>query len=659
MYVDHFQLQTRPFLHVPTSSICVMFHSMLEAMNRCCEGIDDNNGPVLVIGAAGCGKTTLLAQLDRQFRDQMKIINLSCATITSREELVQYLMFELQQSYEVTNIGQLRLQLIDHLKSAEHCPHGILLLVVEAHSLSYEVFEELRMISNLVCNDRHQVQLVIAGSRSLEEKLAHPQLDSLNQRIHTRCYLPRMTRDETMFFVLDQMRQCGTDGKKIFQPSALQKIHDLTDGVPRLVCQLADATLKITCAQNLTVVAARDVQIAWSDLQQLPMPENFDDAAQTGTAPVSAEGIIEFGDLSDEPPAAATTTSGQQEEFFVEPPLGDADVTDLTADDMRFSEIPVSHSMADELADAGITQAEMPVAEQSVAEQPVVEQPVAEQPVAEQPVIEQPVAEQPVAEQPVAEQPVVEQPVVELPLGVEPVVDDSDVQTADEPDLQSQFQSSTPSDHSQISGPVEIPDAAVEKQLDDLLKQVKSFQNPHPGNSNEAWPAKTVEADADHAPARDLSESQKLFGNQFIEEEPVIDALASPVNSQATNEESDEVPNARDSLQPLAQIPELESATAMPPVSNSIISTDASGSVIEHYGTIAQTDSDGGCDMPPQPAAADEIVVVSPPADAEPSSGVEESGDAHADSPNVGHVIRMDYRDLFEQLKNEPNAQSE
>ncbi len=619
MYVDHFQLQTRPFLHVPTSSICVMYHSMLEAMNRCCEGIDDNNGPVLVIGAAGCGKTTLLAQLDRQFRDQMRIINLSCATITSREELVQYLMFELQQSYEVTNIGQLRLQLIDHLKSAEHCPHGILLLVDEAHSLSYEVFEELRMISNLVCNDRHQVQLVIAGSRSLEEKLAHPQLDSLNQRIHTRCYLPRMTRDETMFFVLDQMRQCGTDGKKIFQPSALQKIHDLTDGVPRLVCQLADATLKITCAQNLTVVAARDVQIAWSDLQQLPMPENFDDAAQTGTAPVSSEGIIEFGDLSDEPPAAATTTSGQQEEFFVEPPLGDADVTDLTADDMRFSEIPVSHSMADELADAGITQAEMPV----------------------------------------AEQPVIEQPVVELPLGVEPVVDDSDVQTADEPDLQSQFQSSTPSDHSQISGPVEIPDAAVEKQLDDLLKQVQAFQNPHPGNSNEAWPAKTVEADADHAPARDLSESQKLFGNQFIEEEPVIDALASPVNSQSTNEESDEVPNARDSLQPLAQIPELESATAMPPVSNSIISTDASGSVIEHYGTIAQTDSDGGLDMPPQPAAADEIVVVSPPADAEPSSGVEESGDAHSDSPNVGHVIRMDYRDLFEQLKNEPNAQSE
>ncbi len=639
MYVDHFQLQTRPFLHVPTSSICVMYHSMLEAMNRCCEGIDDNNGPVLVIGAAGCGKTTLLAQLDRQFRDQMRIINLSCATITSREELVQYLMFELQQSYEVTNIGQLRLQLIDHLKSAEHCPHGILLLVDEAHSLSYEVFEELRMISNLVCNDRHQVQLVIAGSRSLEEKLAHPQLDSLNQRIHTRCYLPRMTRDETMFFVLDQMRQCGTDGKKIFQPSALQKIHDLTDGVPRLVCQLADATLKITCAQNLTVVAARDVQIAWSDLQQLPLPENAVDATQTGTAPVSAEGIIEFGDLSDEPPAAATTTSGQQEEFFVEPPLGDADVTDLTADDMRFSEIPVSHSMADELADAGITQAEMPVAEQPVAEQPVVEQPVAEQPVAEQPVIEQ--------------------PVVELPLGVEPVVDDSDVQTADEPDLQSQFQSSTPSDHSQISGPVEIPDAAVEKQLDDLLKQVKSFQNPHPGNSNEAWPAKTVEADADHAPARDLSESQKLFGNQFIEEEPVIDALASPVNSQSTNEESDEVPNARDSLQPLAQIPELESATAMPPVSNSIISTDASGSVIEHYGTIAQTDSDGGLDMPPQPAAADEIVVVSPPADAEPSSGVEESGDAHSDSPNVGHVIRMDYRDLFEQLKNEPNAQSE
>ena len=199
MYVEHFSLSKRPFSRVPSAECCVMYPGIKSCFERAGEGIDEGVGPIMIVGPSGTGKSMLLSLLENRFSGDMKVVTLNCAAIDSQQGLIQCLLFELGLPFESQNVGELRLKLIDHLKSQDQCATGLLLMVDEAHNLPIEVLEELRMITNIVCGSQHQIRLVIAGGRPLEEKLAHPKLDSFNQRLGVRCYLQNMTRTESMF----------------------------------------------------------------------------------------------------------------------------------------------------------------------------------------------------------------------------------------------------------------------------------------------------------------------------------------------------------------------------------------------------------------------------------------------------------------------------
>lgn len=305
MYVEHFNLTSRPFSRVPSAASCVMFPSIKACYERACDGIQEGMGPVLVVGPSGSGKTMLLSLLENRFARELTVVTLNCAAIDSQQGLIQCLLFELGLPFESQSVGELRLKLIDHLKHEESCANGLIVMVDEAHNLPIEVLEELRMITNIVCGSQYPIRLVLAGGRPLEEKLAYRQLDSFNQRIGVRCYLQNMTRTESMFYILAQVQKCGRDGREIFQPSALEKIFDITDGVPRLVSQLSDHALRSAAQQQLSEIDSKLVRNAWADLQQLPQ------TSEITNLHTPDESIIEFGSLNE---SGSTSDSCQSKE---------------------------------------------------------------------------------------------------------------------------------------------------------------------------------------------------------------------------------------------------------------------------------------------------------------------------------------------------------
>ena len=151
MYVEHFNLTSRPFSRVPSAASCVMFPSIKACYERACDGIQEGMGPVLVVGPSGSGKTMLLSLLENRFARELTVVTLNCAAIDSQQGLIQCLLFELGLPFESQSVGELRLKLIDHLKHEESCANGLIVMVDEAHNLPIEVLEELRMITNIVC----------------------------------------------------------------------------------------------------------------------------------------------------------------------------------------------------------------------------------------------------------------------------------------------------------------------------------------------------------------------------------------------------------------------------------------------------------------------------------------------------------------------------
>jgi hypothetical protein len=188
--------------------------------------------------------------------------------------------------------GELRLALVDFLMLGKDQKRGLILFVDEAHTLPLRLLDEIRMLTNLNRAGHPLVRVVLAGSCSLEERLASPKLDSFNSRISTRCYLEAFNRTETSEYLRAKIEMAGGDGEEIFSDGACQSVYRATEGVARLVNQLCDHALLVAFSAGRRRLEAEHIEEAWADLQQLPTPWN-------GDAQTEKPSVIEFGRLDD------------------------------------------------------------------------------------------------------------------------------------------------------------------------------------------------------------------------------------------------------------------------------------------------------------------------------------------------------------------------
>ncbi|HJQ80547.1 MAG TPA: AAA family ATPase [Lacipirellulaceae bacterium] len=272
--------------------------SIEDARRRVGRAIDRGDGPCLIVGGPGTGKSLLLQVLAAQYHEQFDVVLLACAPLRTRRALLQAILFELGLPHRITGEGDLRLSLLDHLLSAKESPSGLLLLVDEAQSLSPGLLDELRVMTNLVRGGAPRVRLVLAGSAALEESFAHVELESFSQRLSARCYLAPMTRKETSQYIRAQIAASDADPNELIAVEAAAAVFEATDGVPRLVNQLCDRALVMAEAQNLARIDRNLIQAAWSDLQQLPTP--WETPSSTSAAATSTQ-VVEFGQLRVEP----------------------------------------------------------------------------------------------------------------------------------------------------------------------------------------------------------------------------------------------------------------------------------------------------------------------------------------------------------------------
>src|SRR5690349_809245 len=238
MYESYFRLTQRPFVPAPSAENYIPTGSLETARQTLVRCIERGEGPAIIVGPAGTGKSLLCHVVAKHCRARYQVALLSGARLGTRRALLQNILFELKLPYRDMDEGELRLSLIDHLEPRSSGPEGLLLLVDEAHTLPLRLIEEVRLLTNVVRDGQSRVRLVLAGGMALEERLSSPKLESFHQRIAARCYLQPMGREETIFYVQEQIHRCGASADNLFTPDAQAAIHTATDGTPRLINQV-------------------------------------------------------------------------------------------------------------------------------------------------------------------------------------------------------------------------------------------------------------------------------------------------------------------------------------------------------------------------------------------------------------------------------------
>ena len=125
--------------------------------------------------------------------------------------------------------------------------HGVgqnnVLIIDEAQSLSAEVLEQLRLLTNLETNERKLLQIILIGQPELRDMLARPELEQLAQRVIARYHLDALTSRETAQYIHHRLNVAGLNGALPFDAASVQRIHVLSRGVPRRINLLCDRAL--------------------------------------------------------------------------------------------------------------------------------------------------------------------------------------------------------------------------------------------------------------------------------------------------------------------------------------------------------------------------------------------------------------------------------
>ena len=240
MYEDFFGLKERPFTLVPDPDYLFLGSQHKLARAYLEYGINARVGFVVLTGEVGTGKTTLIKSLLRE-KEATQRLGVLYQTSVEAEDLLDLLLKEFQIRGHFGGSRAARLGAFNQFLLSSHARgEHVVLVVDEAQNLGAKALEELRLLSNLQTDKEPLLQVILVGQPGLRERLKHPALRQLAQRVAIHYHLRPLDRDETKDYIRFRLARAGGSG--IFTTSALDKLYDYTQGVPRRIntwCDLA------------------------------------------------------------------------------------------------------------------------------------------------------------------------------------------------------------------------------------------------------------------------------------------------------------------------------------------------------------------------------------------------------------------------------------
>jgi general secretion pathway protein A len=240
MYEDFYGLKERAFTLVPDPSYLFLGSQHKLARAYLEYGIKERMGFVVLTGEVGTGKTTLIKSLLREKQASQRV-GVLYQTSVEAEDLLDLLLkeFEIRGHFGASRAARLG-AFNQFLLNAYARGERVVLLVDEAQNLGAKALEELRLLSNLQTEKEPLLQVILVGQPGLRERLRHPSLRQLAQRVAIHYHLRPLDEDETKEYIRFRLARAGGSG--IFTASALDKLYEYTQGVPRRInawCDLA------------------------------------------------------------------------------------------------------------------------------------------------------------------------------------------------------------------------------------------------------------------------------------------------------------------------------------------------------------------------------------------------------------------------------------
>ncbi len=269
MYTAFYGMKEKPFQISTDPRFLWLGEKHREALANLKYGLLDRNGFVVLTGDVGTGKTTLVNALIDALDESVLVAKINHPSLDTGQFLA-LIAKTLEPEIGSTDKSDLLIFFNRYLKRAYEDGKVVLLIIDEAHRLSVEVLEEIRLLSNIEYAGQKLLSIFFVGQDEIKPMLQTPECRALRQRITSLYDIDALLPEETRQYVDYRLKVSGTT-EPLFTTEALQIIHALSGGNPRVINTLCDRALltgyvkeqrvidtdiAIECGQELELITA-------------------------------------------------------------------------------------------------------------------------------------------------------------------------------------------------------------------------------------------------------------------------------------------------------------------------------------------------------------------------------------------------------------------
>ena len=269
MYQSFYGFKEMPFNITPDPRFLYLSPTHLEALQHLKYGVQEKKGFIVLVGEVGCGKTTLcrrfLNELDPGRYDTALILN---PRITETQ-MLKAILTELGETKLGRNPHDLVAQINRALLERIEKKRDIVVIIDEAQNLTFEVLEQIRLLSNLETDQQKLLQIVLMGQPELKEVLGRQELRQLRQRILVHYELHPLSGRDVAQYIHHRLSLAGGNGRPSFTKWAVRALHRGSKGIPRIVNNLCDKALLAAFIRESDEVTYWDVRRAMKDTANL------------------------------------------------------------------------------------------------------------------------------------------------------------------------------------------------------------------------------------------------------------------------------------------------------------------------------------------------------------------------------------------------------
>ena len=297
MYEAKYGLKDLPFQLSPDHRFFYPSRGHKQAMAYLTYGLNLRDGFIVITGNVGVGKTTIVGHLLSQIDADKYYSATIVSSQLSSDDTLRMVAGTFGLAYENRDKASLLQGIAAFLVTQRERGKHVFLVFDEVQNMPFEAIEELRMLSNYQRDSRPLMQCILLGQPEFRERLGHPEMDQIRQRIIATYHLGPLIADETREYIEHRLRTVGWNGDRIFTDRTYAMVHEATGGVPRQINVLCGRFLLYAALEENHIIDETIVDAVLSEISAESGPESDTEAdaggAATGNQPQPASDPVE------------------------------------------------------------------------------------------------------------------------------------------------------------------------------------------------------------------------------------------------------------------------------------------------------------------------------------------------------------------------------